>query len=308
MRNPQLKEHLLEDGEVELPTLTNDEDADADEIDEIEETIQKWDLDRDDETLEAKAIRLSVQLSIDRVVIFIYVILVAMSVLSCGMVLLFFPSTIFEVLFAVSIIQGPLALYQRLRLIRLRSTLEGIATLWNETKPLKLSIATMEAEINSMKEEAEKLNAGLRKYENLMQGYDRAQIADLYRDNASINEEKKQIAEAIGLQKLTKLLLQTDIDRDHWVGDAELSILAQRIDGIEGIPFTKEEMCKKFQREKEDRSLQNLADVVRNLYITKRKEQFRLRAARGGSPGKSPRNLGNSLLWKRQIDGIGISV
>lgn len=110
------------------------------------------------------------------------------------------------------------------------------------------------------------------------------------------------MAEAIGIEKLTKSILRTDIDRDHYIGDAELALLAQRVESVEGIPFSREEVCERFRME-ETRSLTNLANVVRSLYIEKRREQTALEEF-----AKSPRNLGAPLLWKRKIDGIGIAI
>ena len=74
---------------------------------------------------------------------------------------------------------------------------------------------------------------------------------------------------------------------------------------IEGVRFTSEEMCERFRQE-ETRSLRQLADVVGILYIEKRREQVEAKAAKGSE--KSPRNLGTPWMWKRKLDGIGITV
>lgn len=75
------------------------------------------------------------------------------------------------------------------------------------------------------------------------------------------------------------------------------------------MPFTSEELCDRFTSmgEGKDRSLRDLADVVRGLYIEKRREQ-QLARLDDEFNGKSPRNLGTPFLWKRQIDGIGVTV
>lgn len=89
------------------------------------------------------------------------------------------------------------------------------------------------------------------------------------------------------------------------MGDTELKILALRVESVEGIPFTSQELRERFRKE-EDRSLRNLADTVRTLYIEKRRQQKHQRIA--DEFDKSPQNLGAPMLWKRKIDGIGIAV
>ena len=117
--------------------------------------------------------------------------------------------------------------------------------------------------------------------------------------------DKQLLAEAIGIVELTQSILRTDDDRDHHVGDAELMLLSKRVESIEGIPFTKQELCNRFKLE-ETRTLRTLADVVRTLYIEKRRERVAAKASDELLGRKSPRTLGSSLLWKRKIDGIGI--
>ena len=115
----------------------------------------------------------------------------------------------------------------------------------------------------------------------------------------------QMLAEAVGIVELTKSILNTDINSDHHVGDAELSLLAHRVESIEGVPFSCEELCEQYKKE-EVRNLRTLADVVRRLYIEKRREQVSLREAE--LLDKSPRNLGTQYLWKRKISAVGVSV
>lgn len=117
--------------------------------------------------------------------------------------------------------------------------------------------------------------------------------------------DKQLLAEAIGIVELTQSILRTDADGDHHVGDAELMLLSKRVESIEGIPFTKQELCNRFKLE-ETRTLRTLADVVRTMYIEKRRERVAAKASDELLGRKSPRTLGSSLLWKRKIDGIGI--
>ena len=66
--------------------------------------------------------------------------------------------------------------------------------------------------------------------------------------------------------------MRCDGDSDHFVGNSELEILAHRLDLIEGVPFTSQELCHQFRLEG-DQSLLKLADVFLTLYIKKRREQ-----------------------------------
>ena len=72
MRSPWLKEHLLDDPEVELPAVPP-ENA------ELEQAIEKWRLERPAETSEEKTMRISNQARIDRLVIVGYGIVMAIS-------------------------------------------------------------------------------------------------------------------------------------------------------------------------------------------------------------------------------------
>ena len=114
----------------------------------------------------------------------------------------------------------------------------------------------------------------------------------------------QQLAEAIAFETLIKSVLDTDSNSDHFIGDAELNLLAYRLESIEGVPFTGQEMCDRFSRAKA-RSLSNLADVVRNLYIEKRREQVAARARK--ELKRSPKNLGAFLLWKRKLEYGGVT-
>jgi len=92
--------------------------------------------------------------------------------------------------------------------------------------------------------------------------------------------------------------MRCDGDSDHCVGNSELEILAHRLDLIEGVPFTSQELCHQFGLE-DDQSLLKLADVFLTLYIKKRREQVATNAKEG------PR-LGRSFIWKCEIDGLGV--
>ena len=108
----------------------------------------------------------------------------------------------------------------------------------------------------------------------------------------------QRLAEAIGLQKMLTSIMRCDGDSDHFVGNSELEILAHRLDLIEGVPFTSQELCHQFGLE-DDQSLLKLADVFLTLYIKKRREQVATNAKEG------PR-LSRSFIWKCEIDGLGV--
>ena len=108
------------------------------------------------------------------------------------------------------------------------------------------------------------------------------------------------------MQQLINSILKTDSDRDHYVGDSELLLLSHRLESIEGVPFTSDEMCERFRRG-EGRSLRDLADTARGLYVEKRREEATVWRELSGEYRKSPRNLGQPLLWKRKFDYVGIA-
>eukprot|EP00585_Thalassiosira_rotula_P008583 CAMPEP_0196157888 /NCGR_PEP_ID=MMETSP0910-20130528/44855_1 /TAXON_ID=49265 /ORGANISM="Thalassiosira rotula, Strain GSO102" /LENGTH=135 /DNA_ID=CAMNT_0041422653 /DNA_START=390 /DNA_END=794 /DNA_ORIENTATION=+ len=135
----------------------------------------------------------------------------------------------------------------------------------------------------------------MNRYNDDLKGYKISEFKDLYDENRQINETKKLLAEAIGIEKLTRSILQTDVDKDHFIGDAELSLLSHRIESVEGVPFTSADVCEQFRREEEkDRTLRRLAEVVQHLYIEKRRM---VNVARANEEEmvmeRSPRNLGS---------------
>jgi len=269
---------------------------------ELEQAMRKWRLEYPAETPEEKTLRLSIQDWIDRVVIVGYGTVVALSVISCAVAMLIFSSGVLEFLFTLSFIQGPFVVYQRLQLVRLRSKREAIASLCSEINSLKQANDDFESKISTMYKDTQRLKSTLSRYKAVIKGYDISGITDLYHENETINEQKKLLAEAMGLEKLTKSILRTDVNSDHYVGDAELSLLSNRLELIEGVPFTSQEMIDRFRLE-EEQNLRTLADLVRTLYIEKRRGQ-EVAAKAAEVSVKSPRHLGGELLWKKKIDGI----
>ena len=103
MRNPYLKEHLLDVGDK----------AGA----ELGQAIRRrWQLDYAIETQKEKSIRLlSVQ---EMAVIIAYGIVVAVYVISSAVAMWSTSSGALEILFTLSFLQGPFVIYQRLQLIK----------------------------------------------------------------------------------------------------------------------------------------------------------------------------------------------
>ncbi|KAL9185505.1 hypothetical protein ACHAXT_003282 [Thalassiosira profunda] len=293
-----LKEQLLdicddpERGE-ELKEVERDEP-------DLQKEVERLKLDYPAESPEVRAVRLKHKDSIDRVVIVAYGIVVAFSVLSCAIAMWFSASEVLTVLFTISFLQGPLVLYQRLQIMKSNSSREAIAELWHETVSLQNENSRIEDEIAAMQKDLKRLKAKINRYKLLVEGYDLPDITNLYHESESILFQKKQLAEAIGLQELTKSILSTD-QRDHFVGEAELSLLAQRIESIEGVPFRTGEVCQRFRQE-EEQTLDNLADLCTLMYIEKRRVQH---ATKILVDGESPRKLGAQLLWKKKA---GITV
>jgi len=217
--------------------------------------------------------------------------IVLVNVICCALAVLLSSSGVLEFLFTLSFIQGPFILYQRLALIRSRSKREPAVTLWREAVLLKQANMVVETKLFSMRKDELRLESTLSPYKN-MEGYDD------YCENKKIKEEQRRLAEAIGLQKMLTSIMRCDGDSDHFVGNSELEILAHRLDLIEGVPFTSQELCHQFGLE-DDQSLLKLADVFLTLYIKKRREQVATNAKEG------PR-LSRSFIWKCEIDGLGV--
>mmetsp|Transcript_35114 Transcript_35114/g.74902 ORF Transcript_35114/g.74902 Transcript_35114/m.74902 type:complete len:305 (+) Transcript_35114:166-1080(+) len=300
--NPLLKERLIHCPEAELSSSTGER-----ERAKLEQSIKRMRLEYPDESLDQRT-----REGVDMVIVLGSVIIVAISIIGCAVSMLLYPSSTFELLFALSITQGPYAIFQRLQLIAFKPKREAIAMLWKDSKIIKQKNYVVETEIAAMLEDVERLRTSLSRYEPYMDGYDIEGFRYLYEKNERIKQEKKLLAEVIGLEKLTKSILSTDPDRDHYIGDAELALLARRIESIEGVPFTSDEVCERFRRgeEGEARSLRNLADAVRILYIEKRREYFASARAKAkeGADRRSPRNLGHPMFWKRKLEDIDIAV
>ena len=122
--------------------------------------------------------------------------------------------------------------------------------------------------------EMERVTANLSKYKPLMKGYDASDITQLHNESERINKENMYLTEAIRLDELIKSILDTDDDAHHIVGDAEFNILSKRIQSVDSIPFTLQELTTRFKRQSmEERTLRSLADLVLMLTIENRRKQ-----------------------------------
>ena len=135
-------------------------------------------------------------------------------------------------------------------------------------------------------------------------------------------KQKQLLAESIGLLDLSKSILKTDPNKHHHVGEAELTLLSKRVELIDGIPFTKEELCHRFwgggvveennknsssnNNQQQQQTLCNFVNVVITLYIEKRREHAVMKRD-DELIEKSPRNLGRSLLSSRRKLNGGVS-
>lgn len=108
----------------------------------------------------------------------------------------------------------------------------------------------------------------------------------------------------MAFENLLTSVMQTDNNGDHFIGDSELNMLAYRLEQIEGVPFTSQELCVRFNRWG-TKNLRALVDCVRTLYIEKRREQ--VLAQKQCESVRSPRNIGTHLLWNDKL-ALGVKV
>ena len=123
------KEHLLDDSEVELSQSASyhqkqqqqtDGNDDEQHTLELNDTIRKWQLDYyPNETTKDRISRISNKDRVDRAVIIACGFVVAIYVISCALAMWIYPSTtVLELLFTLSFLQGPFVINQRLQIIK----------------------------------------------------------------------------------------------------------------------------------------------------------------------------------------------
>ena len=146
--------------------------------------------------------------------------------------------------------------------------------LWSEVKSLRQENDVLMTERGTLQGEIQQLTANLSKYKPLMKGYDSSDVTQLHNESERINKESKFLAEAIRVEELIKSILETDDDSHHIVGDAEFNILSKRIQSVDGVPFTLQELTNRFKRQSmEERTLRSLVDIVIMLFVENRRKQ-----------------------------------
>ena len=146
--------------------------------------------------------------------------------------------------------------------------------LWSEVKSMRQENDVLMTERDTLQGEIQQLTANLSKYKPLMKGYDASDVTQLYNESERINKENKFLAEAIRVDELIQSILNTDDDAYHIVGDAEFNILSKRIQSIDNVPFTLQELTTRFKRQSmEGRTLRFLSDIMLMLYVEKRRQQ-----------------------------------
>jgi hypothetical protein len=244
---------------------------------DLDEAVRRLKLDHRTESSKERYARLAAEERRDRLILVFYTFVVALWIASTAISFLATSSRVLEVMFSLSIIGGPLILYQRLSLTYIRLQSEFLPEMCHRKErlkqkndELKVNVEILSQKTIELKNSEDKLKAVAKK-----SGYSSATVAlDLFHENVALIKQKQAILEAIALLKITRIILTSDMNRDHIIGEVELNLLAMRIDAVAGsdIPFTVEELCNRFRRV-QLRSLGNLAVTAHTLYVEKRRQQ-----------------------------------
>ena len=130
-RNLMLKEHLLDESEIELSENNKsayqyqyhdiEQPMSTTTIQQLEDEMAKLPLELQyrtaEETQEEMGLRRLVQDRIGRLVVVGYMLLVAIYVVICAVAMWIYPNNALELLFTLSFLQGPFVIYQRLQII-----------------------------------------------------------------------------------------------------------------------------------------------------------------------------------------------
>jgi len=303
-----LSDNLLSHDDIDLlesPSTSSDDDSPEAQIDRSLARLNI--VCPEEETAEERKERMSENERWDRWVLFGYTCVAAAAIISSVIAMATSTLSYLEIAFAFPLLTGPTIIHQREGIIKCRKKREWIGNLRNKTMRMKKANNELEAEIDLMEKEVERLKRVKKKLASIVekQGQDVGVFMALANENAKINATKKQMAEATAFQTLITSVLKSDPNGDRFIGDAELNLLAKRLECIEGVPFTAKELCDSFSRWS-TRNMTTLVDVVRTLYVVKRREQVRAKARK--EIDMSPRNLGGHLLWQRKLDYGGVRV
>lgn len=111
MPNPALKDHLLE-----LRSAANDEYGATDEVDSLEEEVNRLAHVPDEEDDDERSLRVGVQERKDRAAIVLAGLMVVINVGCCAGAMWTSSLSIVELLFMISIVQGPVLVIQKMKL------------------------------------------------------------------------------------------------------------------------------------------------------------------------------------------------
>jgi len=263
-----LKEILLDD---ELRAIDISDKADLDEA------VRRLQVDHRAESSKERYARLEAAEQRDRLTLVLCTCVVALWIASTATSFLATSSRVLELMMSLSIFGGPYVLYQRLTLTYFRLQREFLSDMWDRKErlkqkndELKVNVEILLHKSNELKSSEDKLKAVAKK-----SGYSSTTVVlDLFHENVALMKQRTAILEAMALVKITRILLTSDMSRDHIIGEAELNLLAVRIDAIAGsdIPFTVEELCNRFDCV-QLRSIGNLAATAHMLYVEKRRQQ-----------------------------------
>ena len=265
-----LKENLLED-ELKIPHIPVETDL-SEAVRRFQEADQ-----RSEESIKERYTRLAAKETLNMFTLVAYTCVVALYITATTISYLASFSHILGLMFSVSILIGPTVLYQRLTITYYDMQREFLGELWNHKEKLQRKNTDLSVKHEFLFQKS----VGLKKSEERLttlakkSGYSSTTVVmDLYNENQSINQSRRELLDAIELIKITKLILNSDRNRDHIIGDAELALIAVRmIDAADlDIPYTAEELCNRFRLVKV-RSINNLAFTACNLFIERRRQQ-----------------------------------
>lgn len=242
---------------------------------DLDEAMRRWQVDRAESSKERYA-RLAAKEQRDMLTLVLFTCVIALYIASSAMSFLATSSRVLELMFALSILGGPIVLYQRLSLTYYRLQREFLGEMWERKTRLKQKNDDLKVNVEirlqktiGLKKSVEQLKAMAKK-----SGHSCTAVMDLYNENQALLKQRKEIVEAEALVKMTRIILAPNVNRDHIIGETELNLLALRVDAVVGseVPFAVEELCNRFRRV-QLRSILNLAATAQMLFIEKKRQQ-----------------------------------
>lgn len=262
-RTMMLKETLLDD---------EHEDLDLPHGIRLDEAVKRLQVDHRAESSKERYVRLAAQEHRDLLTMVSYTSVVAVCIISSAMSFLASSSWVLELMFALSIVMGPTILYQRRSLSYYRLQREFLGEMWikkerlqRKNDDLKVKVEILSQKTIELKHSNDKLFKAVARNSKHSST---VLVMDLHKENQEMTNQRKAISEAIALVEITWIIFTSDVNKDHIIGEAELNLLALRIDALVGldIPFDMEELCNRFRRVRL-RSIDNFAATALMLYI-----------------------------------------